>query len=109
VSTVALVIGLVLVNVMQPGAGMNVDPATLDTKGIAAYTGPGKRAPTTNLPPNLIPSTIFDAFAKGEILQVLMIAVLFGFALHRFGGRGTMVFDWIEKSSHVLFTMSATS
>jgi aerobic C4-dicarboxylate transport protein len=105
VSSVALVIGLVLVNVMQPGAGMNVDPATLDTKGIAAYTGPGKMATTTDFVLNLIPSTIFDAFAKGEILQVLLIAVLFGFALHRFGGRGTIVFDWIEKSSHVLFTM----
>jgi aerobic C4-dicarboxylate transport protein len=62
-------------------------------------------ATTTDFLLNLIPSTIFDAFAKGEILQVLLIAVLFGFALHRFGGRGTIVFDWIEKSSHVLFTM----
>jgi len=105
VSTVALIIGLVLVNVMQPGAGMNANPATLDTKGIAAYTGPGKMGTTTDFFLNIIPSTIFDAFAKGEILQVLLIAVLFGFALHRFGGRGTMVFDWIEKSSHVLFTM----
>jgi aerobic C4-dicarboxylate transport protein len=105
VSTVALVIGLVLVNVMQPGAGMNANPATLDTKGIAAYTGPGKMGTTTEFLLNLIPASIFDAFAKGEILQVLLVAVLFGFALHRFGGRGTLVFDWIEKSSHVLFTM----
>jgi aerobic C4-dicarboxylate transport protein len=105
VSTVALIIGLVLVNVMQPGAGMNVVPASLDTKGIAAYTAPGKIGTTTEFFLNIIPTTIFDAFAKGEILQVLLVAVLFGFALHRFGGRGTMVFDWIEKSSHVLFTM----
>jgi aerobic C4-dicarboxylate transport protein len=105
VSTVALVIGLVLVNLMQPGAGMNVDPATLDTKGIAAYTGPGKIGTTTDFLLNLIPVTLVDAFAKGEILQVLLIAVLFGFALHRFGGRGTLVFDWVEKASHVLFTM----
>jgi aerobic C4-dicarboxylate transport protein len=53
----------------------------------------------------IIPSTIVDAFAKGEILQVLMFSVLFGFALHRFGGRGTMIFDFIEKFSHVLFVI----
>jgi len=103
VSTIALIVGLVVVNVLQPGAGMNIDPASLDTKGIAAYTGPGKMATTTEFLLNIIPSTAVDAFAKGEILQVLFIAELFGFALHRFGGRGTMVFDLIEKSSHVLF------
>jgi len=105
VSTIALVIGLVLVNVLQPGAGMNANPATLDTKGIAAYTGPGKMGTTTDFLMNVIPNTIFDAFAKGDILQVLLISVLFGFALHRFGGRGTLVFDFIEKSSHVLFSI----
>ena len=105
VSTFALIIGLVLVNVLQPGAGMNVDASTLDTKAIAAYTGPGKMVGTTDFLLNVIPSTLIDAFAKGEILQVLLIAVLFGFALHRFGGRGTMVFDFIEKTSHVLFTI----
>ena len=60
---------------------------------------------TTDFLLGIIPTTLVDAFAKGEILQVLLIAVLFGFALHRFGGRGTLVFDWIEKTSHVLFTM----
>ncbi|HEY3047703.1 MAG TPA: dicarboxylate/amino acid:cation symporter [Polaromonas sp.] len=105
VSTFALIIGLVLVNVLQPGAGMNVDPSTLDTKSIAAYTGPGKMVGTTDFILNIIPSTVVDAFAKGEILQVLLIAVMFGFALHRFGGRGTLVFDFIEKTSHVLFTI----
>ena len=105
VSTFALIIGLVLVNVIQPGSGMNVDASTLDTKSIAAYTGPGKMAGTVDFLLAIIPNTIVDAFAKGEILQVLLIAVMFGFALHRFGGRGTLVFDWIEKASHVLFTM----
>ena len=103
VSTIALIVGLVVVNVLQPGAGMNIDPASLDTKGIAAYTGPGKMATTTEFLLNIIPNTVVDAFAKGEILQVLFIAALFGFALHKFGGRGTMVFDLIEKTSHVLF------
>jgi aerobic C4-dicarboxylate transport protein len=105
VSTLALIIGLVLVNVMQPGAGMNVNAASLDTKGIAAYTGPGKMTSTVDFLMNLIPNTVVDAFAKGEILQVLLVAVLFGFALHRFGGRGTIVFDVIERGSHVLFTI----
>lgn len=105
VSTFALIIGLVLVNIMQPGAGMNVDASTLDTKAIAAYTGPGKMVGTTDFLLNIIPSALVDAFAKGEILQVLLIAILFGFALHRFGGRGTLVFDFIEKISQVLFTI----
>ncbi len=103
VSTLALIIGLVLVNLFKPGEGMNIDASTLDTKAIAAYTGPGKLTGTTDFLLNVIPNTVIDAFAKGEILQVLLIAVLFGFALHKFGGRGTMVFDLIEKISHVLF------
>jgi len=105
VSTVALVVGLVVINLIQPGTGMNVDPKALDTKGISAYTGPGKMQGTVEFLMNIIPNTVVDAFAKGEILQVLLFAVLFGFALHRFGGRGTLVFDFIEKSSHVLFTV----
>ncbi|RQP26788.1 dicarboxylate/amino acid:cation symporter [Piscinibacter terrae] len=105
VSTVALIVGLVIVNVVQPGSGMNIDPKSLDTKGIAAYTGPGKMQGTVDFLLNIIPTNFIDAFAKGEILQVLLLAVLFGFALHRFGGRGTPVFDFIEKASHVLFTM----
>jgi aerobic C4-dicarboxylate transport protein len=103
VSSIALVVGLTIVNIVQPGVGMNVDPATLDQKGIAAYTKPGQMASTTEFLLNVIPNTVVDAFAKGEILQVLLFAVLFGFALHKFGGRGTLVFDWIEKTSHVLF------
>jgi aerobic C4-dicarboxylate transport protein len=105
VSTFALIIGLVLVNVFKPGQGMNVDVSTLDTKAIAAYTGPGKMVGTTDFILNIIPTTVVDAFAKGEILQVLLVAVMFGFALHRFGGRGTLVFDFVEKASHVLFTI----
>ncbi|URI09139.1 dicarboxylate/amino acid:cation symporter [Aquincola tertiaricarbonis] len=103
VSSLALVVGLVIVNLVKPGAGMNVDVSALDTKGIAAYTGPGKMQGTVDFLLNVIPTTFVDAFAKGEILQVLLIAVMFGFALHKFGGRGTLVFDFIEKFSHVLF------
>lgn len=105
VSTVALLVGLLIINLVRPGSGMNVDVSQLDTKGIAAYTKPGQMQSTTDFLLNVIPSTVVDAFAKGEILQVLLFAVMFGFALHRFGGRGTLVFDFIEKFSHVLFTI----
>jgi aerobic C4-dicarboxylate transport protein len=105
VSSIALVVGLTIVNLVQPGAGMNIDPASLDTKGVAAYTKPGQMQSTQEFLLNIIPNTFVDAFAKGEILQVLLIAVLFGFCLHKFGGRGTLVFDIIEKTSHVLFAI----
>jgi aerobic C4-dicarboxylate transport protein len=105
VSTIALIVGLIIVNVVQPGSGMHVDVASLDTKSIAAYTAPGKMPSTTDFLLNVIPSSVVDAFAKGDILQVLLFSVLFGFALHAFGGRGTMVFDMIEKTSHVLFSI----
>ncbi|MGJ7505091.1 dicarboxylate/amino acid:cation symporter [Variovorax sp. ZT5P49] len=105
VSSIALIVGLVIINIVKPGAGMNVDVSQLDTKSIAAYTGPGKMQSTTDFLLNIIPNTVVDAFAKGEILQVLLIAVMFGFALHKFGGRGTLVFDVIEKGSHVLFVI----
>ncbi|QEI07909.1 dicarboxylate/amino acid:cation symporter [Pigmentiphaga aceris] len=103
VSTIALIVGLVVINVVQPGTGMHIDPATLNTKDVANYIKPGQMQSTTEFVMNVIPNTVFDAFAKGEILQVLFFAVLFGFALHRFGGRGSVVFEFIEKSSHVLF------
>ena len=105
VSSIALVVGLIIVNLVEPGVGMNVDPKSLDTKGLAAYTGPGKMQGTVDFLLSVIPSTVVDAFAKGEMLQVLLFSMLFGFALHRFGGRGTLVFDIIEKTSHVLFTI----
>jgi aerobic C4-dicarboxylate transport protein len=105
VSSVALIVGLTIVNVVQPGSGMNIDPASLDTRGIAAYTKPGQMQGTTEFLLHIIPGTMVDAFAKGEILQVLLIAILFGFSLHQFGGRGTLVFDFVEKTSHVFFSI----
>jgi aerobic C4-dicarboxylate transport protein len=103
VSALALVVGLVIVNVVQPGAGMNVDPKTLDAKAVATVTSGRKMESTTDFLMNIIPSTVVDAFAKGEILQVLLFALMFGFALHSFGGRGTLIFDFVEKISHVFF------
>ena len=105
VSTIALIVGLTIVNIVQPGAGVHAIPSSLDNKSVAAFASPGQLQSTTEFLLNIIPNTIVDAFAKGEILQVLLIAVLFGFCLHKFGGRGTLVFDVIEKTSHVLFAI----
>ena len=103
VSTIALIIGLLIVNTVQPGVGMHVDPSTLDQSAVSAYAGPVKMQTTTQFLMNIIPVTVVGAFAEGEILQVLFFSLLFGFALHKFGGRGTLIFDVIEKSSFVLF------
>ena len=102
-STVALIVGLIMINIFQPGSGMHIDVSTIDTKSINAYTAPNSMGSTVDFISHIIPSSFVGAFAQGDILQVLLISVLFGFALHRFGGRGTLVFDFIEKFSHVLF------
>jgi aerobic C4-dicarboxylate transport protein len=105
VSTFALIIGLIIVNVWAPGSGMNVDPSTLDTKGIDKYVGPGKMQTTTDFLMSIIPTSVVDAFAKGDMLQVLFFSVLFGYALHAFGERGKPVFELVEKLSHILFAI----
>ncbi|MDX2153307.1 MAG: dicarboxylate/amino acid:cation symporter [Bryobacteraceae bacterium] len=103
VSTLALVVGLVVVNTVRPGAGMNVDPAALDQSAVAAYAGPGRMKSTVEFLLDVIPSTFVGAFAHGEILQVLLIAVLSGFALQSAGERGALVAKFIEQASDVLF------
>jgi aerobic C4-dicarboxylate transport protein len=105
VSTFALVIGLAVANFMQPGAGFNADPHTLDTKSIAQYTEKTKALTTTDFLLNIIPNTVFDAFAKGDILQVLLVAILFGFALSLLGERGRPVTKLIDEVSHAFFGM----
>ncbi len=102
-STISLVIGLVIVDVVKPGAGMNVNPLTLDVKSIAAYTGPGKMQTTTGFLLDVIPDTIVGAFAKGDILSVLFFAVIFGFALHMVGDKGKIAYTVIDQISRVLF------
>lgn len=103
VSTIALIVGLFIVNVVQPGVGMHVDPASLDSKAVEAYTKPGQMQGTVDFLLHIIPSTVVGAFAEGEILQVLFFSLLFGFALHKMGGRNSLVFEIIDKSSRVLF------
>jgi aerobic C4-dicarboxylate transport protein len=102
-STISLVIGLVIVDFVRPGAGMNVTMASLDVKAVAAFTGPGKMQTTTSFLLDIIPDTIMGAFAKGDILSVLFFAILFGFALHLVGPKGKIVQTFIEQISHVLF------
>ncbi|WP_165676455.1 dicarboxylate/amino acid:cation symporter [Metapseudomonas otitidis] len=105
VSTLALIIGLVVVNLAQPGVGMHVDPTTLDTKGIAAYAAAGEKQSTIDFLMNVIPGTVVGAFANGDILQVLFFSVLFGYALHRLGDYGRPVFEFIERISQVMFNI----
>jgi aerobic C4-dicarboxylate transport protein len=105
VSTLALILGLIVVNVFKPGAGMNIDPAALDTRAIEQYAAPGQLQGVTEYLLNVIPSSAVDAFAKGDILQVLLFSVLFGFALHFCGGRRSIVYEFVEKFSIVLFSM----
>ncbi|MDE3168023.1 MAG: dicarboxylate/amino acid:cation symporter [Acidobacteriota bacterium] len=105
VSTLALMVGLIIVNTLQPGAGMNVDARTLDAGAVSAYAGPGKMQSTRDFLLNVIPTTLVDAFAKGEILEVLFIAILFGIALQRLGARENALFPLIEKTSEALFAV----
>src|SRR6266699_1756776 len=103
VSTVALMIGLLVVNTLQPGVGFNADPASIDTKNIASYTTAAKSQSTVDFLMNVIPNTVIDAFAKGEILQVLLFSVLFGLALSSAGEAGRPVVSFIDKVAHALF------
>ena len=103
VSTIALIIGLIIVNVVQPGAGMNVDPATLDAKAVAVYADQAKDQGIVAFIMDVIPASVIGAFASGNILQVLLFAVLFGFALHRLGSKGQLIFNVIESFSQVIF------
>ncbi|TFW33115.1 dicarboxylate/amino acid:cation symporter [Massilia horti] len=103
ISTFALAIGLVVAHLIQPGAGFNVDPATLDTHAIAEYTAKTKSLSTVDFLMNIIPSTFVDAFAKGDILQVLLIAILFGVALSLLGERGRPITKFVDDLSHVIF------
>ncbi|EGM78055.1 Na+/H+ dicarboxylate symporter [Rheinheimera sp. A13L] len=105
VSTIALIIGLVVINVVKPGVGMHIDPASLDQQSISKYTAPDQMQSTTDFLLNVIPSSVFDAFARGDMLQVLFFSILFGFALQRLGGRKNLIFGYVEKSSEVLFAI----
>ena len=103
VSTLALIIGLVVGNVLKPGAGFHVNPASLDAKAVAEYAGPAKAQSVTEFLMHIIPSTMVDAFAKGDILQVVLVALLFGFALSAVGPRGKPLVDLFDALAQTVF------
>src|SRR4051794_27903572 len=95
-TTLALIVGLLIVNLWQPGVGMNVDASAIDTKSIQSYASKAKEQHVVDFLLNVIPPTVVGAFAEGEILQVLFFAILFAFALHFLGERGKPVLDFID-------------
>jgi aerobic C4-dicarboxylate transport protein len=103
VSTFALFVGLCVGNIVKPGAGFNVDPATLDAKAIADYAGQAKAQGVTEFLMHIIPTTVVDAFAKGDILQVLLVSILFGFALSAIGARAKPLLDFLESLTRAVF------
>jgi aerobic C4-dicarboxylate transport protein len=103
ISTFALVIGLFVANLVKPGAGFNATAATLDAKSIEQYTSKAHAQTTTDFLMNIIPNTVVDAFAKGDILQVLLIAILFGFSISLLGERGKPLVKLIDDASHAIF------
>ena len=105
VSTIALLIGLLVINIWKPGVGMNVDPSTLDTSGISKFVESGQQQSTVAFFMHIIPNTVVGAFAEGEILQVLLFALMFGFALHKLGDAGKPVLKFIDQISHVFFNI----
>ena len=107
VSTLALLIGLVVGNVVQPGRGFNVDPATLDPRAVAEYAGQAKAQSVTEFLVHIIPNTIVDAFIRGDILQVLLVSLLFGFALSLAGPRCKPLVDLLDALTRVVFGMVA--
>ena len=103
VSTFALFVGLVVGNVVKPGAGFNINPASLDPKAIADFAGQAKAQSVTEFLMHIIPTTIVDAFAKGDILQVLLVSILFGFALSAIGARAKPMLDLLDSLTRAIF------
>ena len=103
VSTLALAVGLIVANTVRPGAGLNVDPASLDTSKVAIYVSEARETSVTGFLLNIIPDTMFSAFTSGEILQVLLVSILFGVALAMLGDRGDRLLDALRTVTAVVF------
>ncbi|HYN45929.1 MAG TPA: dicarboxylate/amino acid:cation symporter [Allosphingosinicella sp.] len=103
VSTLALAIGLVVANVVRPGAGLNVDPATLDADAVAAYASAAHEQSVTGFVLDIVPETLVSAFTSGKILQVLFVAILFGIALALIGARGERLLDSLRTLTAIVF------
>lgn len=105
VTTFALLIGLFVVNLLGPGRGMNVNPATLDTSAISRYTEAAGEQSVPDFILHIIPDTLISAFTGGDLLQVLLVAVLFGFALLRLGKVGETILSGIEAVNGAVFVI----
>jgi len=106
VSTLALIIGLVVMWVIRPGDGFHADPSQLDAKAVAKYAKLAEEQSTVDFILHIIPKTMLDAFtAGGDLLQVLLVAILFGYAMSRMGEKGAGVHRFIEECSHIFFAM----
>jgi aerobic C4-dicarboxylate transport protein len=103
VSTLALIVGLVIVNVVEPGVGMNIDVASLDASAVESYAKAAEQQGVIDFVLHIVPTTLLSAFTEGDVLQVLLVALLFGFALHAAGDRARRVFSFIDEISVVLF------
>jgi aerobic C4-dicarboxylate transport protein len=105
VTTLALVIGLVVVNTIKPGAGFNADPATLNADAVANYAQTAQTHTTVGFLLNIIPTTFLSAFTGNDILQVLFVAILFGYAITRLGKHGGYMHKFVEEAGHVFFSI----
>jgi len=103
VSTIALMIGLIVGNVVRPGSGFNVNPASLDARAVADYAGQAKAQGVVDFLMHIIPATVTDAFARGDILQVVFVSILFGFALASAGPRAKPIVALLESLTHIVF------
>jgi aerobic C4-dicarboxylate transport protein len=109
VSTLALGVGLVVMHTLRPGSGFNVDPASLDPKAVAGYAKAAAEQSTVDFVLHIIPKTFADAFtSSGDLLQVLLLAILFGYAMMHMGKIGNPVHVLIEDMSHIFFAMMGT-
>ncbi|AOF96772.1 dicarboxylate/amino acid:cation symporter [Sphingobium sp. RAC03] len=104
-STLALIVGLIVANVVQPGAGLNIDPATLDANQVADYANKAHESSLTGFLMNIIPATMVSAVADGNILQVLFVAILFGIALTLIGDKAAPLMTVLESASHAVFKL----
>jgi len=102
-TTIALALGLLTMNLAQPGAGMNVDPSTIDPKSVAGFANQAQNQSVIDFLTHIVPTTVVGAFAQGEILQVLFFSVPFAFALNRLGERGRPFLQMLDVASHSLF------
>jgi aerobic C4-dicarboxylate transport protein len=105
ISTLGLAVGLIVGNVVRPGSGFNVDPSTLDARSVSDYAGQAKAQTVTDFLMHIIPTTIVDAFAKGDILEVVLVSILFGAAMSAAGSFAKPLVDMLESLSKVVFRM----